>query len=106
MTAQDEFVTRLIDPLFAARPERFDAIAAGLNEVVRALRCFVLPGKTNHTQRIAHRAAWDFIQALDDVRDMVRHPSGESVEVGLDALERALRALTTLLDVASLEIMK
>ncbi len=97
--------SELIAAVRANVPARLDAIAPAFVEVVRALRGFQLAGKTKHTQRIAHRAAWEMLQALDDVGDMVQSADEERMRVGLAALERGLRALTTLLDLAALEIM-
>lgn len=83
----------------AAAKEAFD-------DVVRALRLFVLPSKgpTTHTQRIAHRAAWELMQAIDDARESFFAPGTDHAN-SLEPVVRALRALATLLDVGSLAVM-
>jgi hypothetical protein len=99
-------VERLLEQLRMHDPKNLDAAKEAFDDIAGALRLFVLPskGSTTHTQRIAHRAAWELLQAVDDAKEAFFHP-GTSYPNSLEPVVRALRALATLLDVVSLAVM-
>jgi hypothetical protein len=106
MTPVKRAVDNLLEYFRLSHGDELPRVEEALTDVVRALRLFVLPprGRTTHTQRIAHRAAWELLQAIEDIRTTMFAREVDD-EPTLEPVVRALRALGTLIDVCSMAVM-